>query len=78
VSIECYSACNPDRMPASPSVFIIQAVRWTLGGNDASQYGGPVTLSETGAYVAYTRGDDTVIVLDGTTGAPRGEAINMG
>lgn len=54
------------------------AVRWTHGGDDASQFGGPVSISETGAFVAYTRGDDTVLVLDGKTGQPRGEAIDMG
>lgn len=54
------------------------AVRWTYGGDDASQFGGPVSVSGTGAFVAYTRGDDTVLVLDGTTGQPRGEAIDMG
>lgn len=39
--------------------------------------GGPVSISETGAWVAWTQGD-SVFVYDGTSGALRGEAIQMG
>ena len=39
--------------------------------------GGPVTLSETGAWVAWTQGD-SVFVYDGASGDLRGEAVNMG
>jgi hypothetical protein len=39
--------------------------------------GGPVSLSETGAWVAFTQGD-SVFVYDGASGALRGEAIQMG
>lgn len=39
--------------------------------------GGPVSISETGAWVAWTQGD-SVFVYDGSTGALRGEAIQMG
>ena len=66
----------------APVVWLLDAqtgaLKWTVGGNDASQYGGDVMISKGGAYIAYTRGDDTVEVLDGTTGAVRGPAIAMG
>ena len=39
--------------------------------------GGPVSLSETGEWVAWTEGD-AVFVYDGASGALRGEAISMG
>lgn len=39
--------------------------------------GGPVSMSETGAWVAWTQGD-SAFVYDGATGALRGEAIAMG
>lgn len=66
----------------APVVWLLDAQtgapRWTVGGNDASQFGGDVMISKGGAYIAYTRGDDTVEVLDGATGAVRGQAIPMG
>ena len=54
------------------------AVVWKQGGVDASQYGGSVMASEHGAFVAYSRDDDTVVIFDGTTGEARGEAVDMG
>ena len=66
----------------APIVFCLEGqsgrVRWTVGGDDASQYGGSVMVTERGAFIAYTRGDDTVIVLSGATGQPRGLALDMG
>lgn len=52
--------------------------RWFNGGDDASQFGGSATVTETGAFIAYSRGDDTVVVINGATGKPRGLALNMG
>jgi len=54
------------------------AVKWLSGGDDASQFGGSAMVTEKGAFVAYSRADDTVLVLDGATGAPRGLALSMG
>jgi hypothetical protein len=53
------------------------ATNWFSGGDDASQYGGSAVVTETGAFIAYSRGDDTVVVLDGKTGMARGLALNM-
>lgn len=53
-------------------------VRWQVGGDDASQVGGTVKVSALGNYIAYSRADDTIVILDGATGAPRGGAINEG
>jgi hypothetical protein len=35
-------------------------------------------VTEKGAYIAYSRGDDTVVMLNGATGVARGLAIAMG
>ena len=53
-------------------------VLWKQGGVDSSQYGGTVKVSARGNFVAYSRADDTVEVLDARTGATRGLAIAEG
>ena len=53
-------------------------VLWTQGGVDSSQYGGTVKVSARGNYIAYSRADDTVEVLDARTGVSRGIAISEG
>jgi hypothetical protein len=52
--------------------------KWQVGGDDASQYGGTVRVSARGNFVAYSRMDDTVVVLDAASGQARGEAISEG
>jgi len=53
-------------------------VLWTVGGDDASQYGGTVKVSAKGNYVAYSRADDTVEVLSASTGSVRGASVSEG
>lgn len=63
-----------------PALYVLDgqtgALRFKVGGDGSVVNGGPVQVTERGTWIAWTDGD-SVVVLDGTTGAVR-DTIEMG
>ena len=71
---------DPATGAISPQLLVVDAQSGAVRVNvtrDEGGPGGPVSLSETGAWVAWTQGD-AAFIYDGVSGALRGEAIQMG